>query len=336
VLNKLKLKRRQTTASSDDRLRAAKKNIYARSIGLAVFIVVVTVTLLFAVTTAWYTNTIAVNGLTFKAEAWGFDGSVSVSEEAVEAAPGDSGYVELRVKNKSDLASSIGVSISKQYMGEAQMQKRIYFYVDKSAKVNGESVNKIYLNDSHGYSYTLYGHNELILSEQICTDVPIKWEWVYDVVGYYFSGSVTMVDGAPAVTVDEYLRPVEYSFDDATFDDNGCLLTVDGETDVPTFLSQLTSEDGYEGAYTVVDETLTYGEEAVTVDVPNYYPIDKENNIWIYLCTKSDIEANTVWDTLYGSSVESENISYQARISVTGEQLNQQACQPGGKQLLHE
>lgn len=324
MLNKLKLKRRQTTASSDDRLRAAKKNIYARSIGLAVFIVVVTVTLLFAVTTAWYTNTIAVNGLTFKAEAWGFDGSVSVSEEAVEAAPGDTGYVELRVKNKSDLASSIGVSISKQYMEEAQMQKRIYFYVDKSSVVNGEAVDKIYLNNSKGYSYTLYGHNELILSEQISTDVPVKWEWVYDVVGYYFVGDITVTDGVPAITVEEYLRPVEYSYDDATFDEDGNLLTVDGETDVYSYLAQITAEDGYEGAYSVVDEVLMYGDEAVTLEASNCYPIDKDNKIWIYLCTKAEIEANTVWDTLYGTTAESDKKSYQARISVTGEQLNQQ------------
>ncbi len=324
MLNKTKQKRHQIAVSSDDRLKAAKKNIYARSIGLAVFVVVVTVTLLFAVTTAWYTNTIAVNGLTFKAEAWGFDGSVSVSEEAIEAAPGDSGFVELRVKNKSDLASSIGVSISKQYMEEAQMQKRIYFYVDKSSVVNGEAVDKIYLNNSKGYSYTLYGHNELILSEQISTDVPVKWEWVYDVVGYYFKGSVTTAEDQASITVDEYLMPVQYSFDDATFDEDGNLLTVDGETTVAEYLTQITANDGYKGVYTIVDDALMYGEEAASAAVPNCYSIDKENNIWVYFCTKSEIDANTVWDTLYGTTAQSEKKSYQARISVTGEQLNQQ------------
>lgn len=326
MLNKLKQKRRQIPVSSDDRLKAAKKNIYARSIGLAVFVVVVTVTLLFAVTTAWYTNTIAVNGLTFKAEAWGFDGSVSVSEDAIEAAPGDSGFVELRVKNKSDLASSIGLSISKQYMEEAQMQKRIYFYVDKSSVVNGEAVDRIYLNNSKGYSYTLYGHNELILSEQICTDVPVKWEWVYDVVGYYFKGTV---DGDSLITVEEYLQPVEYSFDDATFDEAGNLLTVDGETTVAQYLTQITASDGYEGAYTITDDVLMYGEEVASATISNCYCIDRANNVWVYFCTKSEIEANTVWDTLYGSTVESEKKSYQARISVTGEQLNQQVVTLG-------
>ena len=147
MLNKLKLKRSRTESSSDARLAAAKRNIYAQSIGLVVFIVLVTGTLLFAVTTAWYTNTITAGGLTFKAEAWGFNGSVSVSEDAIEAAPGDEGFVELRVENSSDIASSIGVSITKQYMEETQMQKRIYFYIDKSAVVNGEAVDKIYLNN---------------------------------------------------------------------------------------------------------------------------------------------------------------------------------------------
>ncbi len=324
MLNKLIQKRRQVAASSDERLRGVKRNIYTRSIGLVVFIVVVTVTLLFAVTTAWYTNTIAVNGLTFKAEAWGFDGSVSVSEEAIEAAPGDSGLIELHIKNKSDLASSIGLSISKQYMEEAQMQKRIYFYVDKTAVVNGETIDKVYLNNSKGYSYTLYGHNELILSEEICTDVPLKWEWVYDVVGYYFVGTIDQIDQESAIVVEEYLRPVEYSFDDATYDEDGNLLTVDGEKTIVEYLSEITAADGYEGAYTVADDKLMYGEEEVAIEVPNCYPVDIENNIWIYFCTKVEIEANTVWDTLYGTTAETDKRSYQARISVTGEQLNQQ------------
>ncbi|MBR6650148.1 MAG: hypothetical protein IKL36_01925 [Clostridia bacterium] len=323
MLNKKNQKRDQITDIRNDRLKAAKKNIYAHSIGLVVFIVVVTVTLLFAATTAWYTNTIAVNGLTFKAEAWGFDGSVFVSEEAIEAAPGDTGFVELRVKNKSDIASSVGINISKQYMEEPQMQKRIYFYIDKSAVVNGESVDKIYLNNTKGYSYTLYGHNELILSEQISTDVPVKWEWVYDVVGYYFKGSVSSAEGEQSIIVDEYLQPIQYSYDHATFDSEGNLLTVDGETTVDQYLVQLTANDGFKGAYSIVDGALMLDQEAVYAEVANCYPIDRENNIWVYLCTEAEIEANTVWDTLYGSTAQEEKKSYQARISVVGEQLNQ-------------
>ncbi len=332
MLNKLKLKR-ITSQKSDDPLKNAKKNIYARSIGLAVFVIFVTVTLLFAVTTAWFTNTIAVDGLTFKAEAWGFDGTVSVSETAIEAAPGDEGYVELRVKNKSDLASSIGVSISKEYMEEAQMQKRIYFYVDKSSVVNGETVEKLYLNNTTGYSYTLYGHNELILSEELRTDVPIKWKWVYDVVGYYFKGTVTDT----GVTVSEYLRPVEYSYDDATYEETkyddagnitegGDLITVDGETTVPQFLAQLTASDGYEGAYSEAEDgSLMYNDTAVKpLTAANCWPIDEANGVWLYLCTKAEIEANTGWDTLYGTTAASEKKSYQARITVTGQQLNQE------------
>lgn len=323
MLNKLKqmMQRPQTQPKTeDDRLKAAKRNIYGQSVGLAAFVVIVTVVLLFAATTAWYTNTITAGGLSFKAEAWGFEGSVTVSDEIIEAAPGDTGVVELRVKNKSDLASAIGITISKQYMEETEMQKRIYFYADRSSSINGETVDRIYLNNTRGYSYTLYGRNELILSEQIHTDVLIKWEWVYDVVGYYFMGTV---DGT-TVTVDEYLRPVEYSYDDATFDDKGNLLTVDGEKDVPTFLSEITENDGYKGKYTVSDGTLMYGGETVEVGELGCYPIDKDNNIWVYFCTKNEIDTNTVWDTMYASTAANDKKSYQARITVTGEQLNQE------------
>lgn len=315
--------------------RAAKRNMYLQIAGLAVFVILVMAVLLFSVTTAWYTNTITAGGLTFKAEAWGFDGNVSVNESAIVVAPGDEGVLELKVTNKSDLASSIGVSISKEYMEEVQMQKRIYFYVDKAAVVNGESVSRIYLGNSSGYSYTLYGHNDLVLSEQFHTDTPIKWSWVYDVLGYYFTGDVSSATGASSVEVKEYLRPVEYSYDDATFAadtndtdgiDESVLLTVDGTKTAAEFLCELTASDGYAGGYTLAADgvTLLFNGEAFVPTVPNCYPIDTENNVWVYLCTKAEIENNTAWDTLYAMTPEEEKKSYQVRVSVTGEQLRQE------------
>lgn len=314
--------------------RTAKRNIYLQITGLAVFVILVMAVLLFSVTTAWYTNTITAGGLTFKAEAWGFDGNVSVNESALVVAPGDEGVVELKVTNKSDLASSIGVSISKEYMEEVQMQKRIYFYVDKSAVVNGESVDRVYLSNSSGYSYTLYGHNDLVLSEQFHTDTPIKWNWVYDVLGYYFTGDVSYATGASSIEVREYLRPVEYDYDSATYQidpndsdeiDESLLLTVDGTKTAAQFLCELTASDGYPGAYTLADDgSLLFNGEAVTLQVPNCYPIDTENNVWVYLCTKAEIENNTAWDTLYAMTPEEEKKSYQVRVSVTGEQLRQE------------
>ena len=314
--------------------RAAKRNMYLQITGLVVFVVLVTAVLLFSVTTAWYTNTITAGGLTFKAEAWGFDGEVSVNESAIVVAPGDEGVLELKVTNKSDLASSIGISISKEYMEEVQMQKRIYFYVDKSSVVNGEAVERVYLDNSSGYSYTLYGHNELVLLEDFQTDVPVKWSWVYDVLGYYFIGDVSSATGASSVEVKEYLRPVEYSYDNATYQtdpddtdgiDESSLLTVDGTKTAAEFLCELTAKDGYAGAYTLAQDgtTLLFNGEPVYTPVPNCYPIDTENNVWVYLCTGAEIENNTAWDTLYAMTPEEEKKSYQVRVSVTGEQLRQ-------------
>lgn len=318
-------KKKKEWKSRSSILRSVKRNIYIQAAGLILFIILITATLVFALTTAWYTNTISVGGLTFQAEAWGFNGDVIVDEGApINALPGDSGIVNIRVTNESDVVSSIGVSISKQAMGSSEMQRRIYFYADKTATVNGEQVDKVYLSSNKGYSYVLYGRNELILTDDVQTDVLIKWEWVYDVLGYYFVGSID--ENSNKVSVDEYLRPVEYDLDDAKFDPESGKLTHIGEKDVNTFLAELTESDGYEGKYRVSGDGLA-DENGLPVNVkgtPECYPIDEENNIWLYLCTESEIDSHTAWDTAYALESANTKPSYQARITLTGQQMKQE------------
>ncbi len=322
-------KKKKEWKSRSSRLRSAKRNIYLQAAGLIVFIILVTATLVFALTTAWYTNTISVGGLTFQAEAWGFNGDVIVDDSTpINALPGDSGIVNIRVTNESDVVSSIGVNISKQAMGSTEMQRRIYFYADKTASVNGEQVDKVYLSSTKGYSYVLYGRNELVLTDEVQTDVLIKWEWVYDVLGYYFVGSVnnTADENGNTVSVEEYLRPVEYDLDSAKFDSESGRLAYIGEKDVNTFLAELTASDGYKGAYQVSGDGLIdqNGYTVTTKGTPACYPIDEENNIWLYLCTIGEIEAHTAWDTAYALESESTKKSYQARITLTGQQMKQE------------
>ena len=164
----------------------------------------------------------------------------------------------------------------------------------------------------------------------------LKWEWVYDVVGYYFRGT----PGETGFTVEEYLRPVEYSYDYAQYDSEGHLTMVNANTDVATFLAQLTAHDGYVGAYQATTEPG--GGETVLLDANGEavhktfecYPIDAENNIWLYLCTKADIIYNTKWDTEYGTASDDASRKFQARITVTGQQLLQQPLEVANENRL--
>lgn len=322
----------QTTSSS--LLKVARNRIVIQG-ALALFTIVIVVILLFAMTTAWYTNVIETSGLIFDAESWGFDGDAIVQEEVITAVPGDSGVIDLTIVNNSDVISAITVNVTKEYMSPMALQQRIYFYIDEQLVVNGETVNKQYLSNTSGFSYTLFSQNTMILSEDLHTDSLLKWEWVYDVVGYYFRGTVTETETGVSSTVEEYLRPVEYNYDLATYttdnkdteeNEGGRLLTVDGKTTRNQFLAQITAVDGYEGAFMVGKGNVLqdqYGNNVVSVG--DYYRIysDEEQEIWLYLCTKSEIEENTRWDTSFGENAGSNQFS--ARITVSAQQTTREA-----------
>lgn len=323
----------QTT--SNGLLKAAKNRILIQG-ALAFFTIVIVVILLFAMTTAWYTNVVETSGLTFEAEAWGFEGEVVVQNETVKAVPGDSGVVDLTIVNKSDDVSAITVNVTKEFFPKTQLKQRVYFYVDEQRVVNGETVNKQYLSNTSGYTYTLFSQNSMILTEKLHTDSLLKWEWVYDVVGYYFRGTVNQAaDGTVTANVDEYLRPVEYNYDLATYtsdaenaaeNDEGQLVTVDGKTTKNQFLAQITAADGYAGRFIVGgDGVLADQNGRAVTPVGGYYPVysDNEQKIWLYLCTKAEIENNTQWDTEFGAGTQVNE--FQARITVTAQQIQQEA-----------
>lgn len=309
----------QPDQSKDQRLKNAKKDMLLKG-GLVVFTTAVTIILIFAMTAAWFTNVASTGNLNFKVESWGFDGDVQVEQGTIKASPGASGYLSMQITSAGEKDSRLSVNISKEFMSEAQLQQRIFFYAEKSAVVNGEQVDRVYLNNANGYTYYLPAKNQLILSESIFTDVRLKWEWVYDVVGYYFRGT----QNGSEFEISEYLRPAEYNYDEAQFDENGNLLKVDAATDVLQYIAGLTATDGHPGAYTVGTDTngnkvLLQGGAQVTPTL-GCYPIDPANNIWLYLCTRQEIHNNTAWDTQYGmSSLEVQQL-FQVRLTVIGEQ----------------
>lgn len=302
-------------------LTAAKKRIYWQA-GLAGITIMLTIVIAFAMTSAWYTNIVQSSGLVFEAEAWGFEGTIEVNEEPIVAGPGDDGVIQLSVANESDNIVAVGVNVSKARMSDT-MQQRLFFYVDTQQVRNEETVNRIYLNDQEGYNYTLFSNGSLTLAKDVYNDAQLKWQWVYDVLGYYVYGeeitSESLVetgeigeDGEPIKTVEEYktvsireyLRPIEYDYDAATTTfqtdelNNSILVleTVDGEMTVDEFIEELSKTDGYKGT---IDpkEKLESG----------FYPVDvKEDEygnkygVYAYLCSYGEIELATQKDTEMG------------------------------------
>ena len=290
-------------------MKKAQRTIFWQA-GLALLTVALTVVIVFAMTTAWYTNVVQTSGLVIEAESWGFDGEIIVDSSAISASPGDEGGIHLEVENTSQSMSAVSVGVSKARM-EPQMQQRLYFYVDTQMTRNGETMDRVYLNTQDSYTYTLFGGQKLTLTEELHSDVELKWQWVYDVLGYYVLG--TWSEERQTLAAAEYLRPIEYNYDEATttFSQEGNTLTmelktVDGETTVEDFLIALSKQDGYEGEIDP-DTKLGSGFYPVAVDEDGY-------GVYAYLCTYSDIELATQYDTALAKAAQDrENNDTQAQ-----------------------
>lgn len=243
------------------------------------------------------------SGLNFKASEWGFEGNVIIDENVIKAYPGSSGIIPISVENTTEQIISVTVDISKTPMSE-DFRQRMYFYADTNATLNGETVDRVYINSFSSYSYTLLPGQTLSLADGLSNNTEIKWEWVYDVLGYYFNGTVTDTEK----TVSEYLSPVVYDYDLATFDDGGKLVSTDSETSLADFLYKISSTDGYEG--TVSEEDAVGGCYPVSVD-------ENGKGVWLYLCSYGEIEAANARDTELGSS---ENSEFSAALNVVGQQ----------------
>jgi len=297
-------------------LKRVRKSVYKQAL-LAGLLIMLTVVTLFAVTAAWYTNIVQSNDLVFKASKWSFDGTVKSADVTVVASPGDEGVVELIAESDSDGVTAVGVNISKAQM-PMEMQKRIYFYVDTAKTRGGEAMDRIYLGSDSSYTYLLYGRDTLTLTEEKHTDAPLKWQWVYDVVGYYVQGSW---DGS-SMTVAEYLRPIEYDYDEATFASDGKLETVDGSKTTARFLAELSARDGYPGTI-----------DPAQKNSGGYYPVsvdDSGNGVWAYLCTYSEIQANTALDTYLGEEAATgDQPSFVAKLTLSAQNSNLEPTQVG-------
>lgn len=307
----------------------AKKRIYKQA-GLALTAILVTVALLFAMSTAWYSNVLEAGSLTFQAEKWELNADHVSSNGNVVAQPGARGILPVSYKNTSDSIVNAYVNVSKEQM-EVPLQKRIYFYTETPYTVgsgeNAETVARRYLTNSTAAPYTVLSMGQLTMSDDFCTvDTPIYWEWVYDLLGYYVK-LVPTSDGG--VSESEYLRPIVYDYDKATFDENGNLATVDGEH-FEKFLLKLSETDGYLNNFTAGTESYT-GTDGVSV---TYYIVDKEVNAAsftaIRLLTKQEIAEANLWDTEHAGASFINNV----KITITGETANVDMINVGNTEEL--
>lgn len=307
-------------------LKALPENIIF-PVTLGVLTVILTGVLIFALTVAWQTNVVQSDGLTFTAEKWNFTGEVTIDGTGISAAPGDSGVIPITMSNTGEEVVAASVTVSKNQFSDDAMKQRLYFYVDTQAVRNGETLDKVYISNCSSYTYTVFPQCQLLLTETSRNAPLVKWQWVYDVLGYYVVGTGTAGTNGTAVTVEEYIRPVEYDYDETktTFDENGNLETVDGKMTVQEFLYEISLKDGYKGTIDVNKVTPA-----------GYYPVDvdeKGYGVWIYLCTYSEIQKNTETDTEIGTAAEG---SYVARITVTGNNSDENTVTVGDEEAFEK
>ena len=258
--------------------------------------------LLYSLTTAWYTNVAETTELVFETESWGFEGQVKALDTGLLLAPGQNACAEMSVTNDGEQINQITVTVDKSSMPE-ELQKRIYFYVPATVKQHEETVECVYLSPYGGYSYRVMPKSTLLLTADSAADAPVRCEWVYDLLGYYVYG--TLDKDNKLITAEQikagkrtdveapaYIRPVEYDYDKAIFQDDK-LLTVDGD-EVDAFVKDLLAADGYKNAD--------------TTKVGDYYAVNitgtsgsEQTGLWLYLCTQTEIEAATELDTRIGT-----------------------------------
>lgn len=318
-------KRNSVTQSGSDSatLQRVRKNVRYQAL-LAVLVVVLTVVIIFAITAAWYTNIAQTGGLVFEVEQWGFEGEVTLEDGVVlKAAPGDEGIIGLTAVSQSDGMTAVGINVSKVQISDPEIHKRLYFYVDTAQTKNGETMERVYLNNLQNYTYLLFSNGTLQLTETVHNDAQLKWHWVYDVLGYYVQG--TLDQAANTIIVSDYLRPIEYEYDEAstTFETDsegkvfGSVVTVDGTTTLNEFLYNLSLTDGYAGTIGTKDENNILTPAA---SIGGYYPVSVDEygqGVWAYLCNYSEIETHTEYDTQLAAMAEKPQ--YTVRVTITAQ-----------------
>ena len=332
-------------------ISALKRRIVRQGV-LTVLALVMTLLLVFTGAVAWYTNVAQVQELTVQTDAWGFSGTVTLNGDTaaragaeLAAAPGSDTPLSLTMTNTGDAPAKAFVTVDKSGL-DAELQKRLYFYVDAAQTVQPqaavsaegetaqtpaeETVAEAWLRGGNPYAYTLLPKDR-VNTEKTEGVAQLRCRWVYDLTGYYFTGSVAVKRNteteeltAGEVTEKAYLRPVEYDYDTAQFDESGALTTV-GEQTLAAFLTGLAETDGYPLA---PDAGKPIRGENGSLFYLVQESSEENANVYLRLYGQKEIEAASDLDTRMANAAASgtENaelpkLTGTVKISVTGQQV---------------
>ena len=332
-------------------ISALKRRIVRQGV-LTVLALVMTLLLVFTGAVAWYTNVAQVQELTVQTDAWGFSGTVTLNGDTaaragtvLAAAPGSDTPLSLTMTNDGDAPAKAFVTVDKSGL-DAELQKRLYFYVDAAQTVQPqavvsaegetaqtpaeEPVAEAWLHGGNPYAYTLLPKDR-VDTEKTEGVAQLRCRWVYDLTGYYFTGNVVTVPDqntgiltAGEVTEEAYLRPVEYDYDTAQFDENGALTKV-GEQTLAAFLTGLAETDGYPLA---PDAGKPIRGENGSLFYLVQESSEENANVYLRLYGQKEIEAASDLDTRMANAAASgtENaelpkLTGTVKISVTGQQV---------------
>lgn len=224
-----------------------QRKLYLKSFAV-VSVFLLTMVLLFAITAAWYSNIVEVEELTVEVDSWGVDSTILLDDETIlKIAPGDSGVIPFKIDNNADRMVNVQFNAYKKFLPDF-MQQRLYFYLEESAEVNGETLDRMYLHDDNAYYYPLIGSQIVDNSGEAHSDVELKWEWVYDLLGYY---TIVQKDADGYCSETAYIRPVQYTYENATYNfETGELATLKISEDTvitgAEFILNMLETDGFQ------------------------------------------------------------------------------------------
>lgn len=306
----------------------------AGRVGITSLAVLMIGAILFALTSAWYTNTIQANEITLKTAKWNFDGTITLDGEKDgtlglgDLYPGDTRPLPVTIVNQDTRGVNVRVEADKSKMESPEMQQRLYLYVE----VTDEATNtktRHYINSLSGYLYTVAAGQTLHITDvertlsanEAQNKNTLHLQWVYDMTGYFLLGTVTeknstiTVTGKAADSQPEYLMPVTYDLDRAQFETDGKLRSVSeyqettktyASTDRENYLKRLFEQyiSGYnKNAKPYTNETTVHG---------SYYAVDVDETgygVWLYLPDKAAIEAAAKWDQEKAATAATQPIS---------------------------
>lgn len=289
--------------------------------------------ILFALTSAWYTNTIQANEITLKTAKWNFDGTITLDGEDNNGTldlgdlyPGDTRPLPVTIVNQDTRGVNVRVEADKSKMASPEMQQRLYLYVE----VTDEATNtktRHYINSLSGYMYQVNANQtlritdaELPLKENEKQDInTLHLQWVYDMTGYFLLGTVTennntiTVAGKTADTQPEYLMPVTYDLDRAQFETDGKLRSVSEYQTTTNGTSGYATTSREDYLMRLFDQYISgYNKNAKPYDDKttirgNYYAVDVDETgygVWLYLPDQDAIKKAEEWDMSAAKNME--------------------------------